>query len=834
MNTSRIWAWIEAVFFGCCLSLMPLTAQAVDEIGLFELDANVEDAGGTAPDDWTTLCQPAGMPGGPCTNSGPAGGAFAFTGIDPDPAPQSIFEGGRKDIQPISAWSHKDGAVPDKSDITNAYAAAYLSTINSTDSNPARGGGPTHQIGDLVIYFGADRIINVGDTFMGFWFFKDAVSANEDGTFSGEHKAGDTLVLVNFPQANNAVPLVQVVEWDTSCSKADSNTPQEGDCAAANLRLKYGVSGAGAICSNVDDPQEACAITNSLTTDSAWPYVSKDGFVDEFPYETFFEGGINISALIGGNTCFASFMAETRSSSSFTASLKDFVLSDFPVCSTELRTEIHAKGDHVTNLDGGTADAGTEIHDAAFLKVTGPGTLTPSGVIEFTRYNAANCAGSGTVIATIDVSTGTVISGETRVETADIQYSTGAISFLAKFISSDGVLPNATAACENVTLNALNTTTVTQIHASGGHSPNLDGQTVFVGLSIHDFAKVTSTGVLPITGDVTFTLYDNGTCDGTPIGSFGTAGSQKVALNGSAEAETANWDTTGYLTTDANRSLSFKASYGGDLNYKPSVATCEVLTLKKYDPTIFTNIHAGSPASGHTIGTPVDIQGGSVTIGDLIHDIAAVTGAGPRPTGTVTFTLYEGNSCSGTVITQADPGKDLATDGKDYSTNGRTVESDVFNTAGYVPITLTNKSLSYKASYSGDGFYKSGQEATCEVLTVNKRLPSIATHVIVLDRARVGGDGGAVLPTGTVDFFIYSGTGCSGSPVQTVNNVPLVQSNGDLFATLADTFKTIISTVGTSSISYKAKYDGDANYIPVTHGCENVTVTLPAVTTGSL
>lgn len=51
-----------------------------------------------------------------------------------------------------------------------------------------------------------------------------------------------------------------------------------------------------------------------------------------FPYETFFEGGINITELVGGPACFSSFMAESRSSSSFTASLKDFVLSDFDVC----------------------------------------------------------------------------------------------------------------------------------------------------------------------------------------------------------------------------------------------------------------------------------------------------------------------------------------------------------------------------------------------------------------------------------------------------------------------------------------------------------------------
>lgn len=44
----------------------------------------------------------------------------------PHPAPQSIFTGGgSKDPLDISQWKYKDGAVPDKDDITNAYAAAY-------------------------------------------------------------------------------------------------------------------------------------------------------------------------------------------------------------------------------------------------------------------------------------------------------------------------------------------------------------------------------------------------------------------------------------------------------------------------------------------------------------------------------------------------------------------------------------------------------------------------------------------------------------------------------------------------------------------------------------
>ncbi len=310
MNSSlcRTLSWTGVCF--SAFMLMTGSAFAVHDLGIFELDGNaIQNAATTPPDDWQTLYNNGQNNGGHAT---------VFTGIKQDPAPNSIFNGGLKDIQDISGWSWKDGSVPDKSDITNAYAAAYNNN------------------GELIIYFGADRVSNVGDTYLGFWFFKNAVSANPNGTFSGSHANGDVLVLVNFPQGSNAQPLVQVVAWDTTCKKADSSTPQTGQCAAQNLRLKAGVSGAGAICGSSSNDL-VCAITNSQggpndPTPAPWPYVPKSGASGSFPYETFFEGGINISQLVGGDGCFTSFMTESRASSSFTAQLKDFVTGSFPVC----------------------------------------------------------------------------------------------------------------------------------------------------------------------------------------------------------------------------------------------------------------------------------------------------------------------------------------------------------------------------------------------------------------------------------------------------------------------------------------------------------------------
>lgn len=296
---------VTLVAFMLLLTATPQAHAGVSTNGLFELDANPQDDNTVPGDDWGTPPD--------------AGGALKFSGIIPDAAPKSIFDGGKKDIQDINQWSWKDGAVPDKDDLTNAYAAAY------TDN------------GDLVLYFGADRYSNVGDAFMGFWFFKQKVGAQPSGSFSGLHTPGDTLVLVDFPQASNAVPYIAVVTWDPTCSKATSNTPTPGQCAATNLRLKSEGSGnSGAVCGG-GGASLACAITNHGDVPAPWSYTPKAGTPGVFPYESFFEGGINISKLVGGNdNCFSSFMAETRSSSSFTASLKDFVLGDFELCGIKI------------------------------------------------------------------------------------------------------------------------------------------------------------------------------------------------------------------------------------------------------------------------------------------------------------------------------------------------------------------------------------------------------------------------------------------------------------------------------------------------------------------
>ena len=149
----------------------------------FELDGNAT-SNDFPGDDWDVVNQ-----------TPPGGNPIARTGLIVDlPEPATGFNqfqtGGSKDQQDIPNWRHTGGSPPDKDDITNAYAAAYVNPDND----------------HLIIVFGIDRFDNSGDAQLGFWFLQDDVKPVAGGTFNGVHVDGDLLVLVNSRAAATSPP----------------------------------------------------------------------------------------------------------------------------------------------------------------------------------------------------------------------------------------------------------------------------------------------------------------------------------------------------------------------------------------------------------------------------------------------------------------------------------------------------------------------------------------------------------------------------------------------------------------------------------------------------
>ncbi|MGH2784272.1 MAG: DUF7507 domain-containing protein [Actinomycetota bacterium] len=294
------------------------TALAVHDEGLFELDGDAT-ASAAAGDDWSQI--EAG--GGSAIAT-----AFITDGSDPQDTTY-LHTGGSKDIEDFPEWvpTTTDEA-PDKDEIVHAFAAAY----NADD-------------GDFIIYFGLDRFDASGDAQVGFWFTQDSISMT-GANVVGEHQVGDILVLSDFVNGGS-VPEVRVFTWVGSGGSDGSidevTTSGDPDCGAA------------------DPGDDHCAIVNAGTEDAPWSFTNKSGGHDFLAGE-FYEGGINLTELGIDVGCITTFIAESRTSQSTDARLKDVAMGAFPVCGISVEKD---------------GDSLSKVGDQAHYEIT----VTNTGVV---------------------------------------------------------------------------------------------------------------------------------------------------------------------------------------------------------------------------------------------------------------------------------------------------------------------------------------------------------------------------------------------------------------------------------------------------------------------
>lgn len=225
-------------------------------------------------------------------------------------------------------------------------------------------------------------------------------------------------------------------------------------------------------------------------------------------------------------------------------------------------------------------------------------------------------------------------------------------------------------------LTATPTTSATRTEVHDSAHGDITSTSVVAGTPVHDKAFVTGavTGA-PATGTVTFTRYATGNCTGPAT----TTEVVTLAANGTAESAT---------VTPAVGSWGYVATYSGDANYPGSVGVCEPFTVRPAQVASSTRTEVHNPA--HT-----DVTNGVVATGTMIHDLAVVTGAGPVPTGSVTFRRYAGGTCTGTVLST------------------ETVALDATGRAESTPVAAASGGASYLASYTGDAAYLAST-APCE------------------------------------------------------------------------------------------------------------------------
>lgn len=280
------------------LGVMP--AHAISTEGFFELDGNVADQSvptSALPDDWASFYVVPSQ-----------GHTTQTSGIVADITP-SVFRGS-KDTQDISTWSYALGSSPPKDDLLHAYAAAYTATtaVGSTS------------VGDLLVYFGANRATFNGTASLGFWFFKNPIALdNANGRFinpntnaPATHANGDVLVAFEYTNGG-AVSGVRLFTW--TGAGTGGQLVESGSIGVAPT------TNPNVFCNGNDS---ICGSNNHEALNLPWGGAIAPG--------QFFEGGINLSRILGGDTCFAGFMATTRTSDTANATIKNFILGSFPVC----------------------------------------------------------------------------------------------------------------------------------------------------------------------------------------------------------------------------------------------------------------------------------------------------------------------------------------------------------------------------------------------------------------------------------------------------------------------------------------------------------------------
>jgi hypothetical protein len=312
----------------------------------FELDGDATNAPGTFlgndgdhKDDWQNVFQlPAdGSVGTPQEGSGES----FIRDMPPNGGTELQYDAG-KDSLDISAWTTKSvgSVVPDKDNIVNAFAKQYMVDLD--------GNGP--QTSHRVIYFGADRFANNGDAALGFWFFQKRVTPS--GThFTPNHtqrndatgQRGDVLVQVDFVSGGTSSE-IQVFEWLGNAAPPPGTPANKLFGGGTLLEIGKGSANGAVVCMPddattplINEADAACATTNETTPLYHWMYAAKfpvkvgKTIQQKYPTESFFEGGIDITQLLG-DVCFNSFLANTRTSHSETADLKDLALDDFNTC----------------------------------------------------------------------------------------------------------------------------------------------------------------------------------------------------------------------------------------------------------------------------------------------------------------------------------------------------------------------------------------------------------------------------------------------------------------------------------------------------------------------
>ena len=282
---------------------------------------------------------------------------------------------------------------------------------------------------------------------------------------------------------------------------------------------------------------------------------------------------------------------------------------------------ITTKATPTSNL---TVGATTTVGDTATFGNTT--STAPTGPVTFTLYSDVSCK-DAVIDGTVTISTSAEVS-TAAFTTSWTPSKIGTYYWVASY-SGDANNNGYTTTCDaaNEELTVVTSQSTGPPATSPVITTQLSAPTVVVNQPVFDTATLigaTSTAG----GTVTYTVYDNRACSGA-----GTSAGTVTVSNGTVPH-------SDFVTFPAAGTYYWQAAYSGDANNggAESACTSEVLTVV---PTGSTSPPATSPA----ISTKLSAT--SVSVNRPVFDTATLTGATSTAGGTVTYTVYDNQACSG-------------------------------------------------------------------------------------------------------------------------------------------------------------------------------------------
>lgn len=517
----------------------------------FQLDGDVDastttNVGGTTQGiDWSSLFDANGDELGLPADFVASGFEkdFVNTGATFVTSDTSTFATGSKDTLPITpGWQcNFDNNVNSKIDIMNAYAAAYV--------DPGSG--------DEIVYFALERNTNTGDANVAFWFLQDDVGCSSTGgaqAFTGDHVDGDLLIVSAFTNGGT-VSTIDVYRWNGGANGSLGTTPVAHgvDCRSANTSAT----------------DTACATANTADITTPWLTANfKDKVGHTLRTAEFFEGGVNLTAADLGGKCFNTFIGDTRSSQSLTATLFDYARGVLGECSVSMETT----PSQTTRVIGSTE----EITDTATVTGTtasGGTAPTPTGTVTFYLCGPSELTGAdeicegtngtqvGSAVTVSESVPGT--ASATSDDASSLISGIGKYCFRATFEAdpNDPNYPGQTAETSNPTEECFTVTGTASLSTAQDWVPN---------------DTATLTGDANLTGTLTFTLFHDLTC-GEDGGSV-VYGPVDVVVTDAVSGSTFSTSNTSTVVDATDGDYSWLVSYDDDTLEDPD-PTCETTSI---------------------------------------------------------------------------------------------------------------------------------------------------------------------------------------------------------------------------------------------------------------